>query len=51
MTIAVVTKNFGEVNDIVYSLKIYFVLPDCVLLFSSMLLGLSENFWENVAVV
>ena len=32
MTNAVVTKNFGEENDIVYSIKIYFVLPDCVII-------------------
>ena len=33
MTDVVVTKNFGEVNDFVYSLKIYFVFAsfcDCV---------------------
>jgi len=34
MTNAVVTKNFGEVSDIVYSLKIYFVLPACVIIVS-----------------
>ena len=31
MTDVVVTKNFGEVNDFVYALKIYFVLPASVI--------------------
>ena len=34
MTKVVVTKNFGEASDIVYSLKIHFVLPAWVIIVS-----------------